>query len=94
MHSSWLVSDDIDRKVDLGGESYTIHGLWRVDTDRVWILLRPENATQRGHGFTSGIVYRIAHSREVANALGYFRMRSLVTGKELPRDAKSLRPVN
>lgn len=76
IHASWLLKEDIDREVEMYGVKYTIFGLWDMSSGKYTILLKP----------VDGGAYLIASSKEVANALGYVRMRNLVTGVEYTTD--------
>lgn len=75
IHSSWLLYEDLDKKVEFYDRTFTIAGLWDVIGHKKLILLKAENGTY-GH----------LDSQEVAAALGYTRFRNLVTGKELTYD--------
>ena len=72
VHSSWLIKEDLDREVTLNETQYTIYGLWDVLGPKAIIMLKP---VKEGS-------YYLADSHEVANALGYLRMRNTVTGVE------------
>jgi hypothetical protein len=72
IHPSWLIKEDLDKEVTIDDRQYTIHGLWDVVGIRHIILLDP----------VEGGAFLITDSRRVANALGYTRMRNLVTGVE------------
>lgn len=76
IHASWLIKEDIDREVEMYGVKYTIFGLWDMSASKYTILLKPVN----------GGAYLIANSKDVSNALGYVRMRNLVTGVEYATD--------
>lgn len=75
IHSSWCILEDLDKKVEMYGITYTIAGLWDVIGFKKQILLKAENGT-----------YAYVDSQEVANALGYTKFRNLVTGKEVDYD--------
>jgi hypothetical protein len=72
IHASWLIKEDLDREVEIDGLRFTIHGLWDLVGVRYLILLNP----------IGGGPFLVTDSRRVANALGYSRMRNLVTGEE------------
>jgi hypothetical protein len=72
IHSSWLLKEDLGRTVEMNEIEYTIAGLWDLVNARYIILLKPVNG---------GACY-IADSKEVAHALGYSKMRNLVSGEE------------
>jgi len=76
IHASWLIKEDLDREVEMYGVKYTIFGLWDMSSGKYTILLKN----------MAGGAYLIANSKEVANALGYVRMRNLVTGIEYASD--------
>ena len=76
LHSSWLLKEDLDKQVTLNGTDYTIWGLYDIHHSRYYILLKPVG---------TGAFY-IEDSKTVARALGYTRMRNLVTGVEHPYD--------
>jgi hypothetical protein len=76
IHASWLIKEDLDREVEMYGVKYTIFGLWDMSSGKYTILLKN----------MEGGAYLIANSKDVANALGYVRMRNLVTGKEYTSD--------
>ena len=72
IHASWLIKEDLDREVEIDGQRFTIYGLWDMIGTRYIILLNP----------IDGGPFLATDSRRVANALGYSRMRNLVTGEE------------
>jgi len=76
IHASWLLKEDIDREVTLNDIKYTIFGIWEVVNSKYNIMLKP----------VEGGPFYIADSKAVANALGYVRMRNLVTGEEHKSD--------
>lgn len=76
IHASWLLKEDIDREVEMHGVKYSIFGLWDMSGGKYTILLKA----------VEGGPYLIANSKDVSNALGYVRMRNLVTGKEYTTD--------
>ncbi len=74
IHSSWLVESDLNREVTVDGIDYTIFGMWDNENSEVVIMLQPIS----GKG-----PFRLLESKKVAQALGYHKMRNLVTEKEL-----------
>lgn len=72
IHNSWLLLEDLGREVTIEGKNYTIWGMWENDGRRCTIMLDP----------VDGGYLRLEDSRNVANALGYRRMRNAVTGEE------------
>jgi hypothetical protein len=72
IHCSWIIKEDLDREVTVNGVDYTIWGLYDIHHSRYHILLKPV-----GTG-----AFLIEDSKVVAHALGYSRMRNLVTGVE------------
>lgn len=72
IHCSWIIKEDLDREVTIKGVDYTIWGLYDIHHSRYHILLKPV-----GTG-----AFLIEDSKTVAHALGYSRMRNLVTGVE------------
>jgi len=72
IHSSWLLKKDIDREVEMEDRTYTVFGLWEVQNGRYNIMLKP----------VEGGAFLLADSKQVAHAMGYSRMRNLVTGVE------------
>lgn len=76
IHASWLLKEDIDRELEMHGVKYSIFGLWDMSGGKYTILLKA----------VEGGPYLIASSKDVSNALGYVRMRNLVTGKEYTTD--------
>jgi hypothetical protein len=76
IHSSWLLLEDLDKEVELHGRKYRISGLWDTAGHKKIILLQnTENNT-----------YAYTESQEIANALGFTKLRNLVTGKEITYD--------
>lgn len=72
IHSSWLLLEDLDRKVTLNETEYTVFGLYDSYGSEYDIMLKP----------VKGGAFYFATSKEVAHAMGYSRMRNLVTGVE------------
>jgi hypothetical protein len=72
IHASWLIKEDLGREVEIDDQRYIIYGLWDMIGVRYLILLNP----------IGGGPFLVTDSRRVANALGYSRMRNLVTGEE------------
>lgn len=72
IHSSWLLKSDYGRKVTMDEKDYTIYGLYDTAGSRCMIMLRPAIPGP----------FRIEDSKFVAEALGYKRLRNLVTGEE------------
>lgn len=72
IHASWLIKEDLGREVEIDDQRYIIYGLWDMIGVRYLILLNP----------IDGGPFLVTDSRRVANALGYSRMRNLVTGEE------------
>jgi hypothetical protein len=77
IHSSWLLSEDLDKEVELYGKKFRIAGLWDTVGYKKIILLN-NLEVETSYGFTD--------SQEVANALGFTKFRNFVTGKEITYD--------
>jgi hypothetical protein len=84
IHSSWLLKADIDRIVTLKGSDYTVAGLWDIVGSSWLIILKPVDK-DRG-------MY-IVDSKQVAHAMGYSRMRNLITGEEHTWDIRPTREL-
>jgi hypothetical protein len=78
IHSSWLLLEDLDRKVTLNGTEYTVFGMWDSFGSQYDIMLKP----------VEGGAFYLSTSKEIAHAMGYSRMRNLVTGEEHKWDVK------
>jgi hypothetical protein len=72
IHSSWLILEDLDKEVTINDIAYTIFGMWDTYGSPYDIMLKPVNG---------GLMY-LASSNEISRAMGYKRMRNLVTGIE------------
>lgn len=84
IHSSWLLLEDLNRPVTYDGIDYTIFGMWDNENSEVLILLKP---TTRGS-------FRLLNSKKVSIALGYNRMRSLLTGEVRPYGVEDIAVKN
>jgi len=73
--------EDFDRKVTLNGIEYTIFGMYDSFSSQYDIMLKP----------VKGGAFYLATSKEVAHALGYSRMRNLITGEEHKWDMRGKR---
>ena len=74
IHTSWLLLEDLNRPVNYEDVDYTIFGMWDNENSEVIIMLKP---VTRG-------AFRLINSKKVAIALGYNRMRNLLTGEVRP----------
>jgi len=74
IHTSWLLLEDLNRPVTYKDIDYTIFGMWDNEDSEVIIMLKP---VTRG-------AFRLLNSKQVAIALGYNRMRNLLTGEARP----------
>ena len=74
IHTSWLLLEDLNRPVTYEDVDYTIFGMWDNENSEVIIMLKP---VTRG-------AFRLLNSKKVAIALGYNRMRNLLTGEVRP----------
>jgi len=77
IHASWLLKEDLGKTVvlpDMHGidTTYEIYGLWDNESSRIKVLLKDVN----------GGPFMIEESKVISHALGYTRMRNLVTGEE------------
>jgi hypothetical protein len=77
VHGSWLMKEDWGREVTMPDDdgvdqTYTIYGMWSLEGSKVKIMLK----------HTEGGPFRIEESKLIAQAMGYSRMRNLVTGEE------------
>ena len=71
IHSSWLISSDLGKTSVINGETWTVIGLWEVAGTKRLIVIKSEAGR-----------YAMVDSKVVANGMGYFNLRNLVTGEE------------
>ena len=79
IHSSWLLLEDLDKEVKLHDINYRIAGLWdTISYKKIILLQNIENGT-----------FAYTESKEVANALGFSKLRNFVTGNEITFNLKA-----
>lgn len=72
IHSSWLILSDLGKTSVINDETWTIIGLWDIAGTRRLIVIKSEAGR-----------YAMVDSKVVANGMGIFNLRNLVTGEEL-----------
>ena len=77
IHSSYVIAEDLGKKVTLNEFDYTIVGLWDIIGFKRNILVK-EVGKETSYAF--------ADSKVIAEALGFTNYRNLVTGVQVPYD--------
>jgi hypothetical protein len=77
IHSSYVIAEDLGKKVTINELDYTIVGLWDIIGFKRNILVK-EVGKETSYAF--------ADSKVIAEALGFTNYRNLVTGVQVPYD--------